>query len=88
MVKIMKGCVILRAYNGVSLVETKEIPLYNWYEGKVELIDNDEYRRINAISKIEGIQYDDDEKNIVYEKFVNEYDENGNLISSDIIKSN
>ena len=81
----MKGFVILQVYSDKSL-ETKKIPLYDWYEDRVELIDDNEYRKNNAITKIIGIQHDDDEGQIVSQKFINVYDINGKLVSSDIVK--
>jgi len=65
----MEGFVALEVYTNDSLIETKKIPLHEWYEDLNELIDSDECRKNNAITKITGTQYDDDEGQIIYEKF-------------------
>ncbi|MDR2558904.1 MAG: hypothetical protein LBC86_05085 [Oscillospiraceae bacterium] len=84
----MEGFVTLEVYTNESLIETKKISLNEWYEDLHELIDSDEYRKNNAITKIIGTQYDDDEGRIIYQKFINIYDENGKFISCDDVETN
>ena len=84
----MKGFVTIELYTNDSLVETIKIPLLEWYENLHEAIDSNEYRKSNAITKIIGTQYDDEAGEIIYVKFINIYDENGKLVSSDIAETN
>ena len=73
--------VILEGYDGNILIETIKMSIDEFYDGDLDIIDDPDYLKKKRINKVIGIIYN---KNLDIEsQFINRYDTNGNIISSD-----
>ena len=73
--------VILNGYDENFLIETIKMSIDEFYDSDLDIIDNPDYLKKKRINKVIGIIYN---KNLDIEsQFINRYDTDGNIISSD-----
>jgi len=64
-----------------NVVITEKLSVHDYYDGSHPMIDDEEYRKANSIKYIIGLIYDLDGR--LDQKFKNQYDRNGELLSSE-----
>ena len=73
--------VILKGYDGNILIGTKKMSIDEFYDGDLDIIDDPDYLKKKRINKVIGVIYN---KNLEIEpQFINRYDTDGNIVSSD-----
>ena len=74
--------VILKGYDENILIETKKMSIAEFYDSDLDIIENPDYLKKKRINKVIGMIYFN--KNLDMEsQFINRYDTDGNIISSD-----
>lgn len=74
--------VILKGYDENILIETQKMSIDEFYDGDLDIIDNPDYLKKKGINKVIGTIYFNNNLDME-SQFINRYDTDGNIISSD-----
>ncbi len=74
----MEYFIKLELFSDDKLIEEKFYDVETWYDGDIEVIDSEEYRKNRQITLIKGKQYEKD--GVLERAWSTFYDESGRLI--------